>query len=203
MIKCSRLSQFRGHDLFLAPLFDLIFLDSFPVWSSTQLVLIFLDNFMKKIYNFINGTEMLHLYGTYERDDEEPEEKDFEHEELMLEVRRSWYIDCLLPNARMLTSLDLSNTQPYYGMLNFESIKMIVQNRFQLIVLLQRSFLIRLPSHVQCYCTCTAFRSTSERLRGRRHHTVISSEIPKYFALFDMTGLSQTTGLEVLFTPLR
>ena len=82
-------------------------------------------------------------------------------------------------------------------------IKMIVQNGIQLIVLLQRSFLIRLPSHVQCYCTCTAFRSTSERLRGRRHHTVISSEIPKYFALFDMTGLSQTTGLEVLFTPLR
>ena len=82
-------------------------------------------------------------------------------------------------------------------------IKMIVQNGFQLIVLLQRSFLIRLPSHVQCCCTCTAFRSTSERLRGRRHHTVISSEIPKYFALFDMTGLSQTTGLEVLFTPLR
>ena len=28
---------------------------------------IFLDNFMKKIYNFINGIEMLHLYGTYEQ----------------------------------------------------------------------------------------------------------------------------------------
>jgi len=32
---------------------------------------IFLDNFMKKIYNFINGTEMLHLYGTYEQGEEE------------------------------------------------------------------------------------------------------------------------------------
>ena len=53
-------------------------------------------------------------------------------QELMLEVRRSWYIDCLLPNARMLTSLDLSNTQPYYGMLNFESIKMIVLNCLEL-----------------------------------------------------------------------
>ncbi len=29
---------------------------------------IFLDNFMKKIYNFINGVEMLHLYGTYEQE---------------------------------------------------------------------------------------------------------------------------------------
>jgi len=32
---------------------------------------IFLDNFMKKIYNFINGTEMLHMYGTYEQGEEE------------------------------------------------------------------------------------------------------------------------------------
>ena len=32
---------------------------------------IFLDNFMKKIYNFINGVEMLHLYGTYEQGEEE------------------------------------------------------------------------------------------------------------------------------------
>jgi len=32
---------------------------------------IFLDNFMKMIYNFINGTEMLHLYGTYEQGEEE------------------------------------------------------------------------------------------------------------------------------------
>ena len=78
---------------------------------------------------------------------------------------------------------------------------MIVQDKFQLIVLWRRSYLIRLPSHVQCYCTCTAFRSTSERLRGRRHYTVISSEINiTYFALFDMTGRSQTTGLQVLFT---
>merc|ERR1719361_2080465 len=32
---------------------------------------IFLDNFMKKIFNFINGTQMLHLYGTYEQGEEE------------------------------------------------------------------------------------------------------------------------------------
>ncbi len=34
------------------------------------LQVIFLDNFMKKIYNFINGVEMLHLYGTYEQESE-------------------------------------------------------------------------------------------------------------------------------------
>ena len=32
---------------------------------------IFLDNFMKKIYNFINGVEFLNLYGTYEQGEEE------------------------------------------------------------------------------------------------------------------------------------
>jgi len=32
---------------------------------------IFLDNFMKKIYNFMNGIQMLHLYGTYEQGEEE------------------------------------------------------------------------------------------------------------------------------------
>ena len=32
---------------------------------------IFLDNFMKKIYNFINGVELLNLYGTYEQGEEE------------------------------------------------------------------------------------------------------------------------------------
>ena len=32
---------------------------------------IFLDNFIKKILNFINGTQMLHLYGTYEQGEEE------------------------------------------------------------------------------------------------------------------------------------
>ena len=28
---------------------------------------IFLDNFMKRIYSFINGLEMLHIQGTYEK----------------------------------------------------------------------------------------------------------------------------------------
>ena len=32
---------------------------------------IFLDNFMKRIYSFINGLEMLHIQGTYEKAEEE------------------------------------------------------------------------------------------------------------------------------------
>ncbi len=32
---------------------------------------IFLDNFMKRIYSFINGVEHLHIVGTYERGEEE------------------------------------------------------------------------------------------------------------------------------------
>ena len=54
---------------------------------------------------------------------------------LMLEVRTSWYIECLLPNVKMLTSLDLKGIQ-YRDPLNthmirssfihFESIKEII-----------------------------------------------------------------------------
>lgn len=35
---------------------------------------IFMEGFMRKIYNFINGLEVLHLIGTYEKVEEEEEE---------------------------------------------------------------------------------------------------------------------------------
>lgn len=35
---------------------------------------IFMEGFMRKIYNFINGLEVLHLIGTYEKCDQEEEE---------------------------------------------------------------------------------------------------------------------------------
>lgn len=35
---------------------------------------IFMEGFMRKIYNFINGLEVLHLIGTYEKTDQEEEE---------------------------------------------------------------------------------------------------------------------------------
>ena len=59
----------------------------------------------------------------------------FNIDSLMLEVRTSWYIECLLPNVKMLTSLDLKGIQ-YRDPLNthmirssfihFESIKEII-----------------------------------------------------------------------------
>ena len=47
---------------------------------------------------------------------------------MMLEVRTSWYIECLLPNAKMLTSLDLKGTRypQIHSFINFESIKEII-----------------------------------------------------------------------------
>lgn len=33
-----------------------------------------MEGFMRKIYNFINGLEVLHLIGTYEKTDQEEEE---------------------------------------------------------------------------------------------------------------------------------
>ena len=39
---------------------------------------IFLDNFMKRIYSFINGVESLHIVGTYERGDVEEEGEVYE-----------------------------------------------------------------------------------------------------------------------------
>lgn len=35
---------------------------------------IFMEGFMRKIYNFINGLEVLHLVGTYEKMEQEEEE---------------------------------------------------------------------------------------------------------------------------------
>lgn len=39
---------------------------------------IFMEGFMRKIYNFINGLEVLHLIGTYEKVDNEEEEEIYE-----------------------------------------------------------------------------------------------------------------------------
>ena len=87
------------------------------------------DKFLVRLLRSSVSLEKISLAGTEKL---EPVLKRVELEEEMVKLKTSWYIECLLPNARMLTSLDLSNTQPYYGMLNFESIKMIVQNCLEL-----------------------------------------------------------------------
>jgi len=61
---------------------------------------IFLDNFMKKIYNFINGTEVLHLYGTYEQGEEEEGE--------VYEVLNIRSLKQATPNLRVINMYGIS-----------------------------------------------------------------------------------------------
>lgn len=61
---------------------------------------IFLDNFMKKIYNFINGVEMLHLYGTYEQGEEEEGE--------VYEVLNIRTLKSATPNLRVINMYGIS-----------------------------------------------------------------------------------------------
>ena len=48
------------------------------------------------------------------------------HSAHMLEYATSWYLECLLPNAKMLTTLDLSRKQKADCSIHFESIKEII-----------------------------------------------------------------------------
>jgi len=61
---------------------------------------IFLDNFMKKIYNFINGVELLHLYGTYEQGEEEEGE--------VYEVLNIRTLKQATPNLRVINMYGIS-----------------------------------------------------------------------------------------------
>ena len=58
--------------------------------------------------------------------------KQVEYEQSMLKLRRSWYIECLLPNAKMLTTLDLSNLYNSKYKLPSESIEGILLNCVEL-----------------------------------------------------------------------
>jgi len=73
--KCPNLTHLLLDFSHGAQLADFTELNAFPTKIKYLCLclseVIFLDNFMKKIYNFINGTEMLHLYGTYEQGEEE------------------------------------------------------------------------------------------------------------------------------------
>ena len=48
------------------------------------------------------------------------------HDVNMLEVRTSWYLECVIPNAKMLTTLDLRNKSNSGSCVHFESIKEII-----------------------------------------------------------------------------
>lgn len=55
---------------------------------------IFMEGFMRKIYNFINGLEVLHLVGTYEKVEEEEEE--------IYEVINVHKLKAATPNLRVI-----------------------------------------------------------------------------------------------------
>lgn len=61
---------------------------------------IFLDNFMKRIYSFINGLEMLHIQGTYEKAEEEEGE--------VYEVVNIRQLKQATPNLRIINLFGIS-----------------------------------------------------------------------------------------------
>lgn len=77
--KCPNLTHMLLDFSTAMQLHDFNDLHSFPTKLKTMCIclseVIFMEGFMRKIYNFINGLEVLHLIGTYEKavDDEEEE----------------------------------------------------------------------------------------------------------------------------------
>lgn len=76
--KCPNLVQILLDFSTAMQLHDFNALYSFPTKLQTMCIclseVIFMEGFMRKIYNFINGLEVLHLIGTYERAVEHEEE---------------------------------------------------------------------------------------------------------------------------------
>lgn len=77
--KCQNLTQILLDFSTAMQLHDFNALYSFPTKLQTICIclseVIFMEGFMRKIYNFINGLEVLHLIGTYERAVEQSEEE--------------------------------------------------------------------------------------------------------------------------------
>ncbi|XP_064080312.1 F-box/LRR-repeat protein 7-like isoform X2 [Macrobrachium nipponense] len=76
--KCPNLTNMLLDFSTAMQLHDFNDLQAFPTKLRTMCIclsaVIFMEGFMRKIYNFINGLEVLHLVGTYEKADEEEEE---------------------------------------------------------------------------------------------------------------------------------
>ncbi|XP_045103463.1 F-box/LRR-repeat protein 2-like isoform X2 [Portunus trituberculatus] len=76
--KCPNLTSMILDFSTAMQLHDFNDMQAFPTRLRTMCIclseVIFMEGFMRKIYNFINGLEVLHLVGTYEKADEEEEE---------------------------------------------------------------------------------------------------------------------------------
>ena len=55
-----------------------------------------------------------------------------QYDVVTMKLRSSWFIECLLPNSKMLTTLDLGNTSVYQYILDSESLKEILLNCVEL-----------------------------------------------------------------------
>lgn len=100
--KCPNLNQILLDFSTAMQLHDFNALYSFPTKLHTICIclseVIFMEGFMRKIYNFINGLEVLHLIGTYERAVEHSEE---ESEEIY-EVINIHKLKAAVPNLRVI-----------------------------------------------------------------------------------------------------
>lgn len=100
--KCPNLTQILLDFSTAMQLHDFNALYSFPTKLHTICIclseVIFMEGFMRKIYNFINGLEVLHLIGTYERAVEHAEE---ESEEIY-EVINIHKLRSAVPNLKII-----------------------------------------------------------------------------------------------------
>lgn len=100
--KCPNLNQILLDFSTAMQLHDFNALYSFPTKLQTICIclseVIFMEGFMRKIYNFINGLEVLHLIGTYERAVEHTEE---ESEEIY-EVINIHKLKSAVPNLKII-----------------------------------------------------------------------------------------------------
>lgn len=100
--KCPNLTQILLDFSTAMQLHDFNALYSFPTKLHTICIclseVIFMEGFMRKIYNFINGLEVLHLVGTYERAVEHTEE---ESEEIY-EVINIHKLKSAVPNLKII-----------------------------------------------------------------------------------------------------
>ena len=87
------------------------------------------DKFLVKLLRSSKSLEKLSLSGVnYQHFYEMYDQSNCDHNVSMLNVRTSWYLECLIPNAKMLTTLDLSSSSKIspFVCVNFESIKEII-----------------------------------------------------------------------------
>ena len=85
------------------------------------------DKFIVKLLRSSKSLKKLSLAGVnHKHFYEYYEESQCYHAYEMLEVRTSWYLECLIPNAKMLTTLDLKSKSMTKDGISFDSIKEII-----------------------------------------------------------------------------